>query len=379
MTTDGWRNRFRTGRGVVRAVAVTATALACVGVGLQSAQADYYDDGYGDVTCGSWEESGTTNWSTDPNPPAGDTDTLRYVDQQTREVQDSPGHREFYVAGGEPSLDINDASWVETNPGAGWIQFAQDTVVDQPAWDEAVFAHWQRYSWTGGPHASDDPPAFPSSDWQPNVAGDPHGVGVEGAYYRSAGNSGNGDWFYLEAVKDTVHHEAVTHQVYRFGRFVPAVTHTEYRWVIQERECTTASPEGATPEMPTVVNGDCDDLDGSVTPPVTEGITYSIEGNIITATPDEGFALSLAGTSYQLNEGQGSASATFDLPVAQDEAACSVTPDQPEVDDNTQVNNNQGNNNKVSDNDATTSKGSTKSNEKGTRERAVPLSIDAGL
>jgi len=59
---------------------------------------------------------------------------------------------------------------------------------------------WQRYSWTGGPHASDDPPPFPSEDWQANVAGDPHGIGVEGPYFVSHGNSGNGDWFYLELV-----------------------------------------------------------------------------------------------------------------------------------------------------------------------------------
>lgn len=59
---------------------------------------------------------------------------------------------------------------------------------------------WQRYSWTGGPHASDDPPAFPSEDWQANVAGDPQGIGVEGAYFVSHGNAGLGDWFYLELV-----------------------------------------------------------------------------------------------------------------------------------------------------------------------------------
>lgn len=63
-------------------------------------------------------------------------------------------------------------------------------------------AHWQRYSWTGGPHLSDDPPAFPSADWQPNTQSDPHNVGVPGAYFRSNGNSGNGDWFYLEWVDE---------------------------------------------------------------------------------------------------------------------------------------------------------------------------------
>src|SRR5450756_315020 len=92
------------------------------------------------------------------------------------------------------------------------------TVIDAPAWTETVTieaAHWQRYSWTGGPHTSDDAPAFPSSDWQPNVQGDPHNIGVVGAYYRSNGNSGNGDWFYLdwvEAVIETIEHPAITHE-----------------------------------------------------------------------------------------------------------------------------------------------------------------------
>ena len=74
-------------------------------------------------------------------------------------------------------------------------------VVDKEAWTEVVEeAHWQRYSWTGGPHDENTAPAFPSADWQPNVKGDPHGVGVEGAYWRSHGNKGKGDWFYLEMV-----------------------------------------------------------------------------------------------------------------------------------------------------------------------------------
>lgn len=70
--------------------------------------------------------------------------------------------------------------------------------------EEQVFDHWQRYSWTGGPWESDVAPPFPSENWQPNVQGDPHGIGVEGAYFMSHGNSGNGDWFYLEAVETTV-------------------------------------------------------------------------------------------------------------------------------------------------------------------------------
>lgn len=60
-------------------------------------------------------------------------------------------------------------------------------------------AGWQRYSWTGGPVEGDVAPAFPGEGWQPNVAGDPHKVGKAGAYFRSHGGSGKGDWFYLEA------------------------------------------------------------------------------------------------------------------------------------------------------------------------------------
>ncbi|MCR2812018.1 hypothetical protein NQ166_06780 [Microbacterium sp. zg.Y1090] len=113
---------------------------------------------------------------------------------------------------------VDKEAWTETVVDKeAWTE----TVVDREAWDEEVFDHWQRYSWTGGPHLSDDPPAFPGADWQPNVKGDPHGVGHEGAYYRSHGGSGNGDWFYLEAVTTTVHHPAETHTVEH-----PAETHT---------------------------------------------------------------------------------------------------------------------------------------------------------
>ncbi|QEV99104.1 hypothetical protein F6J84_02555 [Microbacterium caowuchunii] len=103
-----------------------------------------------------------------------------------------------------------------------------ETVIDKEAWDEEVFDHWQHYSWTGGPHTSDSAPTFPSGDWQANVQGDPHGIGVAGAYFRSHGNAGNGDWFYLEAVTKTVHHEAETHTVEH-----PAVTE-EVKVVDQE-------------------------------------------------------------------------------------------------------------------------------------------------
>ncbi|KQS97316.1 hypothetical protein [Cellulomonas sp. Leaf395] len=61
---------------------------------------------------------------------------------------------------------------------------------------------YQRYSWIGGPWESDEAPEFgDGSNWQANVQGDPHNVGQAGAYFRSHGNSGNGDWFYLEEIE----------------------------------------------------------------------------------------------------------------------------------------------------------------------------------
>jgi len=90
----------------------------------------------------------------------------------------------------------------------------EETVIIEEAYEEVVFDYWQRYSWTGGPHHSAEPPAFPSHDWQANVKGDPHNVGVEGAYWRSHGGHGKGDWFYLEVVTEVIYHEAVTEIIY---------------------------------------------------------------------------------------------------------------------------------------------------------------------
>lgn len=68
--------------------------------------------------------------------------------------------------------------------------------------DKECTPHFQRYSWTGGPHEENDPPTEvpPDPNWQANVAGDPHGIGQEGPYFRSHGNAGKGDWFYLKWV-----------------------------------------------------------------------------------------------------------------------------------------------------------------------------------
>ncbi len=147
---------------------------------------------------------------------------------------------------------VDKEAWTETVVDKeAWTE----TVVDKEAWDEEVFDHWQRYSWTGGPHTSDDPPAFPGADWQPNVQGDPHGVGHEGAYYRSHGGSGNGDWFYLEAVTTTVHHPAETHTVEHPAETHtvehPAETHTvEHPAVTEEVKVITQEYRPAVPGVP---------------------------------------------------------------------------------------------------------------------------------
>lgn len=99
------------------------------------------------------------------------------------------------------SNNANANSGDECVPADAWTEEVLHEAVTH---NEEIFDHWQRYSWTGGPHTSDSPPAFPSDDWQANVQGDPHNVGVAGAYFRSHGNSGNGDWFYLEAVTKTI-------------------------------------------------------------------------------------------------------------------------------------------------------------------------------
>lgn len=106
-----------------------------------------------------------------------------------------------------------DASADECVPSEAWTE----TVLVTPGRTETVVVTpggWQRWSWTGGPYESDEAPPFPSEDWQANVAGDPHGVGVPGAYYRSHGSSGKGDWFYLEAIAP-VTREVVVDPVYR--------------------------------------------------------------------------------------------------------------------------------------------------------------------
>ena len=172
--------------------------------------------------------------------------------EETEWLTESPGDG-WYVIDERTVVDQEatrqETDWVPESPGEGWVQFDQRTV------DGALIeeAHWQRYSWNG-PWASDnEPPPWPHENWQPNTQSDAHGVGVEGAYYRSHGASGNGDWFYLEWV-DAVY-EQVT--VYRFYLETPAVTHVEYRFAFDHPtvECPDDPDNPTDPDDPTYPPG----------------------------------------------------------------------------------------------------------------------------
>jgi hypothetical protein len=138
---------------------------------------------------------------------------------------------------------------------------SDETCVPQEAWTETVEhpeipavteeqrTGWQRYSWNGPWESNTEAPPFPDERWQPNVHGDPHGVGVEGPYFRSNGNSGHGDWFYLEGIYETV---VVTPAVPAWTEIIEhaAVTCPEDP---EEPETPVETPEVPvnTPEIPT--------------------------------------------------------------------------------------------------------------------------------
>lgn len=191
-------------------------------------------------------------------------------------------------------------------------------IVQSATEDQEVFDYWQRYSWTGGPwDDSQGEPPFPDERWQPNVKGDPHGVGIEGAYFRSHGSSGKGDWFYLEAVTKVIPGQA-------------EVSHVDYFWQKQVRTLPVNCPgedTPVTPEPPVITPGDCDDLDGSVVAPVTEGITYEFTAQGLKATPNEGYDLDLTGTNYDWRGPY--AVLDFEFPTPVDPASCEE-PEEPE-------------------------------------------------
>lgn len=220
---------------VVIGTITTAALAAMLTGGVAASAADCTPSAGTPAKPGPWVASDlTTTWTTNPTP----------VDPDGQDGEDNLLNTQ--------------------RPG----QLLTREVADGPPSEVVVTpAYIQRYSWTGGPHQSDEPPAFPSSDWQPNVKGDPHKIGQPGAYFRSHGNKGNGDWFYLEYVA------AATEQV-------PAVPHTEYQWAIETRsiidgtapETCEAPGDGGEVQPP----GDAEELppaDGEAQPPAEEPST----------------------------------------------------------------------------------------------------------
>jgi len=209
----------------------------------------------------------------------------------------------------------------------------QEAYDDDPTWVEDEAAHWQRYS-ANGSWKNDYAPDFPSDYWQPNVKGDPHGIGHAGAYDVSNEHSGNVDWFYLEWVDATGHEEPGEHH--------DAVTHEE--WVVDVEAwdepvivpCDDDEPIVVTPTFhyvePTCFADGFIDVQGPA-----EGIHWDVADNldgtfVYTAVLDPGFAFP---EGFNLDD------ANFYVPslaqLAEDSDECYTPPPPPEVCEDGQV------------------------------------------
>ena len=106
----------------------------------------------------------------------------------------------------EPDTCVPSDAWVETieHPAVGEPKITIDNPDYVPESTTEEFDHWQSYSYNGPWESNTEAPPFPGDNWQANTASDPHDIDEAGAYFQSAGGSGKGDWFYLEAVTKTV-------------------------------------------------------------------------------------------------------------------------------------------------------------------------------
>jgi hypothetical protein len=128
--------------------------------------------------------------------------------------------------------------WVAESPGDGWVQVAERTVVDQPAWTEVEPGEpgfWANFEPTNDV-AFEGPPLWPSDPrgtWsEPKHQGGPQ-QGASGVFHNGGGH---GSWYYRsQGTPDRViaEHPAVTHQEFRFERTTPELT--QYRWQLIER------------------------------------------------------------------------------------------------------------------------------------------------
>jgi hypothetical protein len=209
----------------------------------------------------------------------------------------------------QPTVQTTD--WLTEPPaGDGWQVIDQRTVVDQAAYDETVIdapaVPGQHYSLKGnsGIGQADVPPT-PADDpdiWQANTAQEPHYAGgatpaqnvdgsdyVEGdsgLHYTSHGSSGLRDWFYFQAPvpeqSHVVHHDAVTHEEYKYQRTVEGTT------------CDV------TPAVPVLTDATCK-TDGSLTiPEQPDGVTvdpapgtYGPGAYDVTYTADDGVTMTV--------------------------------------------------------------------------------------
>ncbi|WP_028048083.1 hypothetical protein [Cellulomonas sp. URHD0024] len=179
-------------------------------------------------------------------------------------------------------------------------------VVDTAASEETLVdheAHWQRYSWVGGPIAegvtpSWSGPADPS--WQANTAGDPNKIGHAGAY--DQGKPGHADWFYLEwvpAATHVVHHAEAGHWEHHPaipGQHHDAVTHVVHHPATPPVTCPSPYEDTITVTPAVIVTPPTCDAEGSFTLSPESGVLWSaVDGNepgsiVFTAAPAPGYA-----------------------------------------------------------------------------------------
>lgn len=144
---------------------------------------------------------------------------------------------------GEQECSTEITGWVLESPGKDWTLVDERTVTDKEAWDEEVVISEaipaQHYSLKGNSGIEkDEVPVFPADYWQANTKKEPHYQGnatpasnvdgsdyvdgQSGLHYTSNESNGKRDWFYFQAAVpaeiEIVHHEAVTHEEFKFEK-----------------------------------------------------------------------------------------------------------------------------------------------------------------
>ena len=237
-------HRFTSRKRVVATLGVAAMALTSVAVGISAAQAA---DDAPNGTFSAWSQKSFTDWQTDKTPPA-DPDGVDAPDNPSNLLMIGAGgpgaSPEVYVRTVTTVPKTENSGWVTSERGDGWVKVDQKTETDVASSNEVVeAAHWQRYSWKGGPIDEGITPTWTGPtdpNWQANVKDDPHDIGHAGAY--DQGKPGNADWFYLELVPaKVVHHDAQTHEEYMYERTTPGTETVQYRWSVYARTFTPAS------------------------------------------------------------------------------------------------------------------------------------------